>query len=143
MRLYMTELVVSDLAASLTWYRDRLGLRVLHLDEPNGFALLRGGDGGRLALKAGVPQPGGARLHFEVADLGTELARLGAADAGGEGEHRGLPAGGPPRPGRVRGRSVRVGHPRITQYATMSSAKIITTTMNRDRGCGGASSPER
>ena len=30
LHLYMTELAVSDFAASLAWYRDRLGLRVLH-----------------------------------------------------------------------------------------------------------------
>lgn len=77
----MTELAVADFAASLAWYRDRLGLRVLLLDGPNGFALLQGPDGGRLALKAGVPHPGGVTVHFEVADLGAELARLGVPDA--------------------------------------------------------------
>jgi catechol 2,3-dioxygenase-like lactoylglutathione lyase family enzyme len=80
MHLYMTELVVSDFAAAVAWYRDRLGLRLLLLDGPNRFALLQGADSGRLALKAGVPRPGGVALHFEVADLAAELARLGAAD---------------------------------------------------------------
>jgi catechol 2,3-dioxygenase-like lactoylglutathione lyase family enzyme len=82
MTLYMTELQVSDLAASVAWYRDRLRLRVAHLDGPNGFALLQDDTGGRLGLKAGPPHPGGVTLHFEVADLAAELARLGAAEAG-------------------------------------------------------------
>jgi catechol 2,3-dioxygenase-like lactoylglutathione lyase family enzyme len=80
MHFYMTELAVSDFAAAAAWYRDRLGLRVLLVDEVNRFVLLQGADGGRLALKAGVPRPGGVTLHFEVADLAAELARLGAAD---------------------------------------------------------------
>ncbi|MBX9624276.1 MAG: VOC family protein [Gemmataceae bacterium] len=75
--LFMTELAVSDFAASVVWYRDRLGLRVILLDVANGFALLQGDAGGRLALKAGTPAPGGVTLHFEVADLAAELARLG------------------------------------------------------------------
>jgi catechol 2,3-dioxygenase-like lactoylglutathione lyase family enzyme len=80
-RLFMTELAVSDLAAALAWYRDRLGLRPLLVDRANAFALLQGPNGGRLALKAGVPHPGGVTVHFEVADLGAELARLGVPDA--------------------------------------------------------------
>ena len=77
----MTELRVADLAASVAWYRDRLGLRVELLDAANGFALLGGEGGGRLALKAGPPAPGGVALHFEVADLAAALARAGAAEA--------------------------------------------------------------
>lgn len=75
----MTELAVGDLAASVAWYRDRLGLRVALLDAANGFALLQGDAGGRLALKSGTPAPGGVTLHFEVADLAAELARLGSS----------------------------------------------------------------
>jgi catechol 2,3-dioxygenase-like lactoylglutathione lyase family enzyme len=78
--LFMTELAVADLAASVGWYRDRLGLRVLLLDAANGFALLQGDGGGRLALKAGTPAPGGVTLHLEVPDLAAELGRLGLAD---------------------------------------------------------------
>ncbi len=74
MTLYMTELAVADLDASLAFYRDRLGLPVELLDEANGFALLH--TGGRLALKRGTPG-GGATVHLEVADLDAELARLG------------------------------------------------------------------
>lgn len=79
----MAELAVSDFAASLAWYGDRLGLRVVLLDGPNRFALLQGQgvDGCRLALKAGSPRPGGVALHFEVADLPAELARLGVPGA--------------------------------------------------------------
>ncbi len=78
MTLFMTELAAADWAASVAWYRDRLGLTVELVDEPNRFALLRAGDG-RLALKAGAPAPGGVILHFQVADLAAELARLTAA----------------------------------------------------------------
>ena len=74
MRLYLVELTVRDLAASLAFYRDRLGLPVELLDEANGFALLHAG--GRLALKRGEPG-GGATVHLEVADLDAELRRLG------------------------------------------------------------------
>lgn len=92
MRLYMTELAVADLAASLHFYRDRLGLPVELLDEANGFTLLHAG--GRLALKqaapvgravpdSGQPMSGAARptatVHLEVADLDAELQRLGEA----------------------------------------------------------------
>ncbi len=74
MRLYMVELTVRDLAASLAFYRDRLGLAVELVDEANGFALLHAG--GRLALKRGTPG-GGATVHLEVADVAAELRRLG------------------------------------------------------------------
>ena len=76
MRLYMVELTVSDLGASLAFYRDRLGLAVEVLDAANGFALLHAG--GRLALKRGTPG-GGATVHVEVGDLAAELRRLGEA----------------------------------------------------------------
>lgn len=74
MTLFMTELAVRDLAAAVAWYRDALGLTVALLDEAGGFALLET-PGGRLALKAGDPGRG-VTLHFRVADLDAELARL-------------------------------------------------------------------
>ncbi len=81
MILYMVELIVSEFDAAVTWFRDVLGLRVLLLDEMNRFALLQGVGGGRLALKAGNPAPGGVRLHFQVPDLDIELAQLKARGA--------------------------------------------------------------
>ena len=75
----MTELVVADLPAAVAWYRDRLGFGVERLDAANGFALLQGTGGGRLALKQGAPGPAGVRLHVEVPDLAAALARAGAA----------------------------------------------------------------
>lgn len=78
MTLFMTELAVADFAAAVAWYRDRLGLRVEVLDESRRFALLTAPGGGRLALKAGEPTPGGVTVHFHVADLAAELARLAA-----------------------------------------------------------------
>ena len=74
----MTELAVADYEASVAWYRDVVGLRVELADPAHGFALLRGPDGGRLAVKAGTPVPGGVKVHLEVADVGAELARIGA-----------------------------------------------------------------
>lgn len=82
----MTELVVSDLAAALRWYRDALGLAVERLDAAGGFALLSPPSGGRLSLKVGVSVPGGARLHFEVANLVAELARLAALGVQSDGQ---------------------------------------------------------
>jgi catechol 2,3-dioxygenase-like lactoylglutathione lyase family enzyme len=79
--LYLVELAVADWAASVAWYRDRLGLSVELLDEPNQYALLAAG-GGRVALKAGTPTPGGTKLVFHVPDLDAELARVGVAPAG-------------------------------------------------------------
>jgi catechol 2,3-dioxygenase-like lactoylglutathione lyase family enzyme len=78
MTLFMTELAVADVAAAVRWYRDVLGLRVRLADEPHGFALLAGDADGRLALKVGVPSPGGVTLHFRTDDLDAELARLAA-----------------------------------------------------------------
>ncbi|QEL15858.1 VOC family protein [Limnoglobus roseus] len=72
----MAELAVRNLATSLAWYRDVLGLAVKLLDEANGFALLEG-DGSRLALKAGEVG-GGVTLHFRVQSLDRELSRLSA-----------------------------------------------------------------
>jgi catechol 2,3-dioxygenase-like lactoylglutathione lyase family enzyme len=79
MKLYFVELQVSDWAASLTWYREVLGLDVLLTDEPARFALLRAGQT-RLSLKAGTPTPGGVLLSFEVEDLSPWLGRLGLLD---------------------------------------------------------------
>jgi predicted enzyme related to lactoylglutathione lyase len=76
--LYMVELIVSEFDAAVRWFRDVLGLRVLLIDELNRFALLQGVGGGRLALKAGNPAPGGLRLHFQVPDLDIELKQLEA-----------------------------------------------------------------
>lgn len=75
MTLFMTEIHVPDLAVSLAWYRDVLGLSVKLLDGPNGFALLEA-DGGRVALKEG-DGGSGVTLHFQVADLDAEFARTG------------------------------------------------------------------
>ena len=77
MQLFMVELAVADWAASIAWYSDRLGLPVVLRDEGNQFALLEAAGGGRIALKAGGPQPGGVIVHFQVADLATEIARIG------------------------------------------------------------------
>jgi catechol 2,3-dioxygenase-like lactoylglutathione lyase family enzyme len=75
--LYLVQLTVTDWPASLAWYRDRLGLAVVLVDERNGFGLLQAGPV-RLALKAGTPEPGTVRLTFEVDGLDAELDRLAA-----------------------------------------------------------------
>lgn len=78
MTLFMVELTVPDLAASAAWYATVIGLSVKLTDDANGFVLLEG-KSGRLSLKRGDPNPGGVRLHFEVANLDVELTRLEAA----------------------------------------------------------------
>ena len=79
MTLFMVELTVPDLAASAAWYSTVIGLSVKLTDDANGFVLLEG-KSGRLSLKRGDPNPGGVRLHFEVANLDREIARLEGAD---------------------------------------------------------------
>ncbi len=79
--LFMTEIRVFDWPRTVRWYVETLGLRSLVNDEPNGFALLGAGQG-RLALRRGVARCEAvyhARLHFRVADVDAERARLLAA----------------------------------------------------------------
>ena len=78
MKLYMVEVRVSDLARSVAFYRDVLGLAI-RMEDPNGdFALL--GDGAtHVALKVGEVgrrERDSTRLVFEVSDLDAERARL-------------------------------------------------------------------
>ncbi len=80
MTLFMVELLVADLNASLCWYRDVLGLPVEILDEANQFALL-GRAAGRIALKQGVAEPGGVIIHFEIPNLQAEVERLAKCGA--------------------------------------------------------------
>src|SRR5262245_51508615 len=75
MNLYLVELTVADWPASLAWYRDRLGLAVERLDEPNQYALLAPGFA-RIAVKTGVPSPGTTKLVLHVSNLDTVLERL-------------------------------------------------------------------
>ena len=75
MDLFLIELTVADWPASLAWYRDRLGLSVALLDEPNRYAVLSAGPA-RIALKAGTPSPGTTRVVFHAPALDAELARL-------------------------------------------------------------------
>ena len=76
--LFLVEIVVTDFARSLAWYRDALGLAVVLHDEPTRFALLRGPGSGQLALKggSGSANPDGVRLHFFQPDLDAALGRL-------------------------------------------------------------------
>jgi catechol 2,3-dioxygenase-like lactoylglutathione lyase family enzyme len=67
--LFMVELAVADVIASRAWYETTLGLKVVTSDAATGFVLLQDGRGCRVALKPGVPNPGGVTLHFEVADV--------------------------------------------------------------------------
>lgn len=76
--LFFVELVVSDFARSVAWYRDALGLAVALLDGPKSFALLRTAGGGQLALKggSGPPSPDAVRLHVFQPELDAALDRL-------------------------------------------------------------------
>ena len=78
--LFMTVIKVSDWAASLAWYVERLGLLPVLTDAEHRFALLAAGNG-RLALQeesapVAANAPGGARLVFLVPDIDDERARL-------------------------------------------------------------------
>ena len=67
----------TDLDASLAFYSDVLGLRVLGRFEPPGLALLDAGSGVRLLLEKGAPP---STLYLAVDDLDaacTELAGSG------------------------------------------------------------------
>ena len=78
MTLFMIQVKVADLSASLAWYGGMLGLRVLLEDRPNGFALL-GAGAAKLALKQSGGKGtgrGAVGLTFEVEDLAAERARL-------------------------------------------------------------------
>jgi catechol 2,3-dioxygenase-like lactoylglutathione lyase family enzyme len=101
MDLYLVELTVADWPAALAWYRDRLGLAVVLIDEPNRYALLGAGPA-RIALKAGAPSPGTTKLTFQVSSLDAELQRL--AD-------RGLTPSAPPKVSPEGYRSVRLTDP--------------------------------
>lgn len=92
MTLYMVELAVADVARSVAWYRDVLGLKVEMTSEPNGFVLMAAGDG-RLALKRGTPPATAVRLHFFVPDLSAELARLAALGVHPESDIKTSPEG--------------------------------------------------
>ncbi len=80
MKLYFVELAIVDWSASVAWYRDVLGLKVLMRVEADRFAILQAGEA-RLALKqAAGPidqvRGTGVLLTFEVEDLAAEVARL-------------------------------------------------------------------
>ncbi len=92
MNLFMIELTVANLAASLAWYRDRLGLRVQLLDEAGRFALFEAG-ATRLALKEGAATPGTAKIIFEVSDLDATLRSLEAKEIHADGPIKPSPEG--------------------------------------------------
>jgi catechol 2,3-dioxygenase-like lactoylglutathione lyase family enzyme len=79
MDLYLVELPVADIEASLAWYRDRLGLPVILTDAANKYALLAAGPA-RIALKQRIDKASGAVVTFRVEDLDAELARLARHD---------------------------------------------------------------
>lgn len=90
--LYMVELIVADWLAAVAWYRDVLGLTLALTDAAQQFALFEVGSG-RLALKAGVPQPGNGQLAFEVDDLPALLFRLAEQHVVSEGPIQDSPEG--------------------------------------------------
>jgi catechol 2,3-dioxygenase-like lactoylglutathione lyase family enzyme len=94
MTLHMVELTVADVARSVAWYRDVLGLTVELTDEPNGFVLFTRKAASGLAIKRGTPPvAGGVRLHFLVSDLTAELARLAALGIHPESDLKTSPEG--------------------------------------------------
>jgi catechol 2,3-dioxygenase-like lactoylglutathione lyase family enzyme len=75
--LYFVEITVADWPAAVAWYRDVLGLELLHHAEEDQFALLGAGPA-RLALKGGAPNPGTVQLTFEVEDVCQAADQLAA-----------------------------------------------------------------
>ena len=77
MKLYMTELSVTDIAASLAWYRDKLGLHVRVNDTDKKYVQFDAG--GQLSLRehrdTGTVDSQSI-AYFEVENLTAELARL-------------------------------------------------------------------
>jgi predicted enzyme related to lactoylglutathione lyase len=73
--LSFVQLTTADWAKSVAWYSAVLGLQLKLRDDVNQYALFET-PGGRLALKAGVPQPDGVLLAFQIDDLDAELTRL-------------------------------------------------------------------
>jgi catechol 2,3-dioxygenase-like lactoylglutathione lyase family enzyme len=83
--LYFVELTVRELARSLAWYSDVLGLEVLLHDEGRRWVMLAAGRA-RLALKEGEMAEGGTLVAFEVDDLAAWVKRLRAKGVETEGE---------------------------------------------------------
>ena len=113
LEFFMTEIRVFDWPRTVRWYIETLGLRSLMHDEPNGFALLGAGHG-RLALRRGVARCEAvyhARLHFRVADVETERARLLAA---------GIPVTEPVENDRESYREIRLNDPEGTAITLFS-----------------------
>lgn len=75
MTFFMLELTVANVARSRAWYQQHFGFTVEHDDAEHGFSLLSR-EGFRLSLHTGTPQPGGAKLFFQVADLADCLQQL-------------------------------------------------------------------
>jgi len=77
MKLYMTELSVTDIAKSLAWYRDKLGLHVRIHDTDKKYVQFDAG--GQLSLREHRDTgkvDSHSIVYFEVEDLTAELARL-------------------------------------------------------------------
>jgi len=78
-QLSMVTVQVRDFDGTLAWYRDTLGLHVLHV-EPDEFAVLAAPGGGVLALATDHPdripdRPGlGATPNFTVDDFDATIA---------------------------------------------------------------------
>src|SRR5438132_14245888 len=71
---------VSNMKASVQFYRDVLGMEVLYGGEGAFFSSLRAGeaDSAILNLEQGTPVDGGGRLIFHVADVDAIWRRLNA-----------------------------------------------------------------
>lgn len=72
----MTELTVSNLTNSVTWYHEVLGFKVKFEDHAHHYVLLDHPHGGQLALKQGTDLSQNVILLFSVVDLQAELDRL-------------------------------------------------------------------
>lgn len=91
-QLALVWVYVSDLRASVSFYRDQVGLKLGYLDEAAGWAFLgTGAEGVEFALQVWpfggpVPRGGGACPVFEVVGLSAAVEALTARGVEFEGE---------------------------------------------------------
>jgi len=81
LKLYLTEIKVTDWPTMVRWYVANLGLRLTREDVSHQYALLESGVS-RIALKGGRRAgtlAGPVRLVFETADVDAVRTRLAAA----------------------------------------------------------------
>lgn len=90
--LHQVAVPSSDLARSIAFYRDALGLKLVAEVSPPGLAFFALGETRLLVETAGAPKPAGGVLYFRVDDVHAACAQLRergvAIDSGAHAIHR-------------------------------------------------------